>query len=295
MDSRLILVDERDIDAMVFIRRLAEKSSRITRRGAEFVVDDSMVLKQVRDLGNAIDANMATERGLFLIFTEFFASHSSVEASIIVSPQIEDTFKTVFIVRHDDQYTGDHELGTTVHIRELLAAEATFVAAWPNLVEMPDAPLEEEAEDGPTVTTGLDDDAFLVSDLMGAFDTPREPVSYFIFDATPAQVMRELVGVKDYVQHDAEFLVHEVESIEESIEAISLETDEGPVVELRIPMPQKEIAAANARLAARNASGLKARLTYVAEIEDGSDDFLIQPIAEDGHLGAPRKVRMTYD
>lgn len=53
--------------------------------------------------------------------------------------------------------------------------------------------------------------------------------------------------------------------------------------------------AATARLAARNASGLKARLTYVADIEDGSDNFLIQPIAEDGHLGAPRKGRITYD
>lgn len=82
---------------------------------------------------------------MYLICTEFFAFYSGEEASIIISPQLEDAFKTIFIVRHDDQFTGEHELGATAHIRELLAAEATFVAAWPNLVDMPKPTEEEEA------------------------------------------------------------------------------------------------------------------------------------------------------
>lgn len=87
------------------------------------------------------------------------------------------------------------------------------------------------------MTTGLGDDAFLFSDLIGVLDTTRESVFYFFFDATPVQVMRDLASVTDYTKHDAEFLVREVDSIEGSVEVISLETDEGPFVEFRIPLP----------------------------------------------------------
>ena len=294
LDCRLTLVNETPITAAAFLTALADRSDRVTGDQRGFLVDGRMHLAPIAALDSACEVRKTDERGLFHVFTAFFQDYRGPDAAIIVTPVEPEQFRTIIIVNDEGQQLGAGEAMMVLHQTELLAAEATFVAAWPNITAEDDSEDDDEAE-GETVETGLGRDALITAGLLGDADTPRDVVSWLVFGASVDTVMRDLVGAPQYVAYDEGYLSFEEEDLEVSIEAVSFETDAGPAVELRIPLPMRQITETNIRLGARNAQRLRAKLVYVVEVDPGSEEFLVQNVLPDGHLEEPYQVRLKFD
>lgn len=278
------------------LRRLSAGSDRVAEQGRRFVIDDRMTVEPDPDETEALHVRGTTNSGLYLLLEAYFDGLGGGSGGAIVTPLGGDTFRAVFLTTDENTDFGTHSLGINVHARELLGAEATFLAAWPGLIEGALNEDEEFPEDETVVETGLAAGAMLIADLVGSPDAEHDEISFLLFGVTPKAVMEQLLRVARYTVSDDEYLSAELPEIDESIVAVSFDTNEGATVELRLPLPQSEIAEATRRLAVANAGSLEAGLAYVGEIdpEDG-DMFLVQPVARDGQLGEPRRVTLVFD
>jgi len=130
----------------------------------------------------------------------------------------------------------------------------------------------------------------LFAPVLASGDDETKTISFLIFGATPKEVMEDLVSVSSYVVADPDFLILDLAPPRGPLEAVRFDTSNGPVVELRVPLPMARITDAIKLLAGKASALPKAEVHYATEIIDEEGLFIIQRIEADGILAEPRRV-----
>ena len=188
-----------------------------------------------------------------------------------------------------------HETGVVVGASEILATEAVFLSAWPNLFDA-DEEFEEFAEDETGERVVLDASrAPIIAPLLGTIDDEYDTISFIVIGATPAEVMDQLLTVPEYVAEDPGYLTSELAQIDANLLAVAFPSDRGDVVEIRLPLQAMRLEEAQRILATQNAKGLSAEIHYVQDIDDAQELFHIQKLHANGTLAAPETLRLLFE
>jgi hypothetical protein len=276
----------------LLLRRLVARSSRMVERDGVFIIDGTAMVRPTADGESAVDVSSANTAALYHLLSLYFDEAGAREEGALVTLLEGSSLNIIAITNEKDAGFGPTPLGFVVSAEEILKDQSVFASAWPELTRQTDA-YEEFAENDEIVTTSNSEADMIFLPYLAGPDDDTQTVSFLIFGASPKIVMEQLVRVPDYAVHDPDFLSFDMETAGGALEAVSFGTSEGPAVELRLPLPQARIADAIESLARSNASGPQLIINYVTDIIDAEEQFIIQFIAEDGTLDAPRKVRLN--
>ncbi len=273
--------------------RLAAQDARIALGGSTLVVQSTMRVAPATDGSGAMVTQGATEDAIFVLLRAYFAIVDDPADGVIVTPLGGSRLSMIAITNDPEADFGASPIGFVVSATEILADDRVFASAWSSLTSDEGVFEEFDAPAGMLVETGRQGDEMIFADLIDKTGDNGEPTSFFVFGASPKAVMEQIVLAPAYVAHDPGFLAFELEGDIGSVETVGFDTDKGPGVELRIPLPLSARQAAIAALARRAGVVSGATIHFVTEIDDSEETMLLQPISERGDLGAPFKISLT--
>lgn len=279
--------------AMAVLRDLAAASGGAIADGGDgtFRIGPRAVLRADPADPQAAVLRPGDDAALFTLLQAYFARHSGPDAGLLVMPLGTPAPMLVAITDDPETDFGRTPIGFNAQAAELLASAQVFAAAWPVITGSDDAfePFDEIDEE--IVETGYSEDQMLLLPFLSDDPDLSQTVSFLIYGSDPRRIMRDILRVPRFNVRDPGFLTFPLPDPQGTIEAVSFGTGEGPVVELRVPLPARSLAAATTALAAAGRDQ-GATVLFVTDIIDEEETFIVQDIEVDGHLGAPRRIRM---
>jgi hypothetical protein len=231
------------------------------------------------------------DAALFTLLSLYFARCAGPDAGMLVVPL--GTSAPLLVAITNDPGTEPVRTAAVVNVAasELLISRQVFATAWAGIVgagndiACPDE-TEEEA-----VVTGFREVGMLLLPFLADDPEMSRTTSFLVYGVSPAGLMRDILRVASYTQRDPGFLIHHLPGSWGVIEAVSFGTNEGPTIELRVPLPDRTAHDASAALAA--AGRLQAvTVLFVTGIIDEEEAFIVRDILPDGGLGTPRRIKM---
>lgn len=234
-------------------------------------------------------------RHLYILLKSYFDWYNVSDAGATIVFEGPEGIKTVAITNDPNDELVANNTVSVLAASEILATEAVFVSAWPYITGSATEDLFEEFPPDQTAIVIDTNRKPIISSLLGDNDDDYETISFIIIGATALAVVDQLMIVPEYIADDPEYISYDIASIDHSIVAVGFNTDRGPVVELRVPIQQKQVSKLQALIGKRNTETLAAELYFVTDINETEDEFTIQPVSSDGFLGAPEKLHLSFD
>lgn len=293
MDYRIDFSLTQTMPLQGLLARLDEKDTEIVLSGTSLVVQRTMRVLPATDGSGAVVTQGATEDALYRLLRVYFTIVDDPSEGALVTPLGSSRLSMIAITNDPEADFGPSPLGFVVSATELLADGQVFRTAWQRITSEEGAFEEFDEPSGRVVETGRQESDMIFATLIDRTGDTGEPTSFLIFGASPKAVMEQIIQAPAYVAHDPGFLTFELEGDIGAVEAVEFETDRGPGVELRLPLPLSARQGAIAALAKRSGVVPGATIHFVTDINDAEETFLLQPISERGELGAPFEMKLT--
>ncbi|MCF6446080.1 hypothetical protein [Nereida sp. MMG025] len=279
-----------------FLTQMAQNESRITVSGGMLTIDlgpDVSARFEVLPRSDwVIQSRGAVEdAALFVLLRAYFATSTSEEPGILVAAETDGQARLIAIADDDGEEQSPDPLTVTVSPNEILANSTVFESAWPIFIIGEPEDEDSPAEQGDIISLP-NSGGLAIASLFAVTEIEREPMSFLVFNATPDEVVTEMLMPDAYEKVDDGFAVIELEEIDEQIEVASFNTDKGPVSELRVPLGIDQIDSLLSQLSPR--VPLDASFGHVLDVDDASESFTVQMIDRSGFLNEIVTVRLLF-
>lgn len=291
MDYQIGFAIDDAINMAAFLSQLAAENPEIVAEANGVRVGQDMRVAPVSGAEHTVTTTGATPTAMHILLRAYFSSTVAPDAGVVIFPVGASEMRMVAITREDDTAFGDHAAGTTLSEQDILSSRAVFESVWPDLWTEVDT--QDQADPDIETIQEPSADGLVLSSLLQDPEETRDEVSWLVFEAPPQDVISKLLAAPKYDKLDDDFYQIDLPDIDAAIYVVAFATEEGPSVEIRVPLAARQIDDAMQLLALRNVTA-KLALHYVTEVDDASEEFLIQDVQDGGRLGTPRRVKLVF-